>query len=71
MRAAFADGVATKANLRAETIRLEAKVESLDAKIGVMQWALGFIALLLLTLAMAARLYRRPKESARVYWLFA
>ena len=55
MRAAFADGVATKAKLRAETTRLEAKVESLDTKIGVIQWALDFIALP--TLAMAARLF--------------
>lgn len=62
LRAAFADGVATKADLRAETTRLEArmsgveaKVESLDTKIGVIQWALDFIALP--TPAMAARLF--------------
>ncbi len=62
LRAAFAEGVATRADLRAETARLEAriggveaKVDSLDAKIGVLQWALGFIALL--ALAMAARLF--------------
>lgn len=62
LRAAFADGVATGAHLRAETTRLEAgtsgvaaKVERLDAKIGVMRRALGFIALP--TPAMAARLF--------------
>lgn len=62
LRAAFADGVVTKADLRAETARLkarivgvEARVDSFDTKIGVLQWALGFIALL--TLAMAARLF--------------
>ena len=55
LRAAFADGVVTKADLRAETARLEARIVGVEAKIGVMQWALGFIALL--TLAMAARLF--------------
>ncbi len=55
LRAAFADGVVTKADLRAETARLEARIGGVEAKIGVIQWALGFIALL--TLAMAARLF--------------
>ena len=62
LRAAFADGVVTKADLRAETNRLEARIggvearmSGVEAKIGVIQWALGFIALL--TLAMAARLF--------------
>ncbi len=62
LRAAFADGVVTKADLRAETARLEARIggvearmSGVEAKIGVMQWPLGFIALL--TLAMAARLF--------------
>ena len=62
LRAAFADGVVTKADLRAETALLEARIGGVEArvigveaKIGVLQWALGFIALL--TLAMAARLF--------------
>ena len=62
LRAAFAEGVATRADLRAETARLEARIggvearmSGVEAKIGVIQWALGFIALL--TLAMAARLF--------------
>lgn len=64
LRAAFAEGVVTKADLRVEATRLEARMVGLetrmdsleakfDAKIGVLQWAFGFIALL--TLAMAAR----------------
>ena len=101
LRAAFAEGVVTKADLRAEAARLEARIGGLetrmdgletrmdgletrmdnletkvdnlgtkvdglgakvdgleakfDAKIGALQWAFGFIALL--TLAMAARLF--------------
>ena len=84
---ASAEGVVTKADLRAEAARLEARIGGLetrmdnletkvdnleakvdnlgtkvdgleakfDAKIGALQWAFGFIALL--TLAMAARLF--------------
>ena len=66
LRAAFAESVATKADLRAEAAHLEARIGGLetrmdgleakfDAKIGALQWAFGFIALL--ALAMAARLF--------------
>lgn len=56
-RAAFAEGVVTKADLRAEAAHLEARMVGLetrmdsleakfDMKIGTLQWAFGFIALL-------------------------
>ena len=51
LRAAFSEGVATKADIA----RLEARMDALEANMRAMQWVLGLIAALLVM--MAARLF--------------
>ena len=51
LRAAFSEGVAT----RADIARLEARMDALEANMRAMQWVLGLIAALLVM--MAARLF--------------
>ena len=51
LRAAFSEGVATKADIA----RLEGRMDALEANMRAMQWVLGLMAALLVM--MAARLF--------------